>query len=259
MAAEKPDQLVQSLDRALDILEKIVYADKAIGITELSNSLGLHKSTVYRLLATLAYRGYVQQDYENPRYKVGIKLLEIGNIALDRLEIRKEIRPLLEELMTLSGETVHLGILDKGEVVYIDKVESPQTIRMYSSIGKRAPVHCTGLGKALIAFLPPAEINNIIQQKGLKGYTSNTITDKEEFLKHLYEIRLKGYSMDNIEHEEGIRCVAGPIFDHRGEVVAAVSIASPVMRVTEEKVQEYIKLIKEYTKRMSSVLGYTGL
>lgn len=252
---KKPEQLVKSLDRALDILEKIVQSEEELGVTELSNSLGLHKSTTYRLLATLAYRGYVSQDPKNNKYTPGIKLFEMGNMALNRLELRKEVRPFLTQLMHETGETVHLGILEDNEVIYIDKVESSQTIRMYSKIGKRAPVHCTGLGKVLLAYSPEDKVREIINE-GLTPFTRQTITDEEAFREHLKEIKIQGYALDNGEHEDGIRCVAGPIFDHTGEVIASFSISGPTMRVTEEKVGEYIQLIKSYSSKMSRALGY---
>ncbi|WP_127015303.1 IclR family transcriptional regulator [Anoxybacter fermentans] len=251
----KPVQLVQSLDRALDILEKIVEAEDGLGVTELSKSLELHKSTIYRLLATLAYRGYVRQDPKNEKYKVGIKLFELGNLALNKLELRREVRPFLEELMSRTGETIHLGILDNDEVVYIDKVESPQTIRMYSKIGKRAPVHCTGLGKVLLAYSSSEVIDKVIE-KGLRAYTENTITDVDAFKKHLEEIRRQGFAIDNVEHEEGIRCVAGPIFDYSGNVIASFSISGPTMRVTEEKIPDFAQLVRDYSKKMSRALGF---
>ncbi|AZR74760.1 IclR family transcriptional regulator [Anoxybacter fermentans] len=247
--------MVQSLDRALDILEKIVEAEDGLGVTELSKSLELHKSTIYRLLATLAYRGYVRQDPKNEKYKVGIKLFELGNLALNKLELRREVRPFLEELMSRTGETIHLGILDNDEVVYIDKVESPQTIRMYSKIGKRAPVHCTGLGKVLLAYSSSEVIDKVIE-KGLRAYTENTITDVDAFKKHLEEIRRQGFAIDNVEHEEGIRCVAGPIFDYSGNVIASFSISGPTMRVTEEKIPDFAQLVRDYSKKMSRALGF---
>ncbi|MCG8516122.1 MAG: IclR family transcriptional regulator [Halanaerobiales bacterium] len=252
---DKPDQLIKSLDRALNVLEKIVQADRALGVTELSNSLGMHKSSVYRLLATLAYRGYVKQD-KNSGYRVGIRLLELSNLVLGKLELRREIKPLLEELMEKSNETIHLGIIDNGEAVYIDKVEPSQTIRMYSSVGKRIPLYCTGIGKVLLAFTAPAEMEKVIARIELKAFTPSTITDQLKFKAHLVEIREKGYALDNVEHEEGVRCVAGPIFDHQGNLTAAFSISGPVMRMTEERLPETIELVKEYTGKMSAVLGY---
>lgn len=254
----KPDQLVQSLDRALNILEKIVKSDDGLGVTELSNSLGLHKSTTYRLLATLAYREYVKQDSKNDKYKVGIKLFELGNLALNKLEVRNEVRPFLEELMAKTGETIHLGVIDDSEVVYIDKVESPQTIRMYSEVGKRAPVHCTGLGKVLLAYSSLEVIDKFIEENGLPAYTNNTITEVDIFKKHLDKIRRQGFAIDNVEHEEGIRCIAGPIFNYKGNAVASFSISGPTMRVTEDKISDFVELVRAYSKKMSRALGFIG-
>lgn len=207
------------------------------------------------MLVTLEYRKYVKKDPVNNKYKAGIKLFELGNLAINKLEVRSEVRPYLEELMTNTGETIHLGILDDNEVVYIDKVESPQTIRMYSKVGKRAPAHCTGLGKVLLVYSSPEVIDKFIEENGLPAYTNNTITEADVFKKHLDKIRKQGFGMDNVEHEKGIRCVAGPIFDYTGNIVAAFSISWPTMRETEDKISNFIQLVQTYSKKISRALG----
>ena len=258
-ANKKPDQLVQSVDRALNIIEKLVQINKGVGVTELSNSLGLHKSTVHRLLATLNYRGYVSKDKQNNNYKVGLKLFEIGSIVINNLDLRKEVKPYLEEMMEKTNETVHLGILDQNEVVYIDKVESPETIRMYSKVGKRAPTHCTSLGKVLLAYSEEDIIKETIYNNELNKYTENTLVDPDELRKHLDIIKKCGYAKDNEEHEEGIRCISGPIFNYNGDVIAAFSIAGPNIRMTEEKIENLKGLVIDYSAKMSAAFGYNQL
>ncbi|MGM0409965.1 MAG: IclR family transcriptional regulator [Bacillota bacterium] len=252
---KKPNNLVKSVDKTLNILEKLVQSENSLGVTEISNSLGLHKSTVHRLLSTLEYRGYVKKD-KNNRYSVGIKLLEIGSKSLNKSDIRNEIKPYLEELKNETKETIHLGILDNYEVIYIDKVESPKTIRMYSSIGKRAPVHCTGLGKCLIAFSNQNYIDDFLQNTNLKKYTQNTITEKGKFRQHLSIIREQGYSIDNEEHETDIRCISGPIFNHKGAIIAAFSISGPANRMTLERIKKLKSLVLNYSKNISAVFGF---
>ena len=247
---------VQSVERALSILEYISGSPDGVSISELSRELGLHKSTIHRILSTLVERGFVRNDEKNRRYKPGFKLFEIGSLVLNNLELRKEVHPFLEELKEKTGETIHLGILDEYEVLYIDKVESPQTIRMYSMIGKKAPLHCTGLGKTLLAFSSPSLLDEVVEKKGLKKFTNNTITEKEKLREHLKEVRERGYAIDDSEHEREIKCVAGPIFDYNNQLIAAFSISTPITRITKERMDYFIKLVLEYSERISKSLGY---
>lgn len=252
----KPNQSVQSLDRALDILERLVEADEPVGVTELSNSLALHKSTVYRLLSTLRYRGYVEQDIKTNNYKIGLKLFELGSIVLHKMDLRTQVKPFIENLMQETKETIHLGIFDDYEVVYIDKVESSETIRMYSKVGRRVPAHCTSLGKVLLAFAPEEVVRKTIESKGLPNFTETTITDPDSLQVHLKKIRELGYSIDNEEQERNIRCIAGPIFNYDGTILASFSISGPVIRMTESRVQELAELVKQYSGKISAAFGY---
>ncbi|GAB6180025.1 IclR family transcriptional regulator [Desulfotomaculum defluvii] len=249
-------QTVQSLERALKILEVLGSYQKGLGVTELAHEVDLHKSTVHRLLATLAQRGFVEQDSDTERYKLGLKIIELSNKMLTNMEVRQEARPFLEELMQFANEVVHLCVLRQGEIVYIDKVECPSTIRMYSQIGRRGPIHSTGVGKAILAFLPQEEVVKMLKEKGMPRKTPNTITDIDEMIKHLAEIRLQGYSIDEVENELGIRCVAAPVWDHSGQVIASISIAGPESRVTRERVPELAAKIKEAGLKISYRLGY---
>lgn len=248
-------QVVQSLDRALNILEVLGNNPKGLGVTDLSHEVDLHKSTVHRLLMTLAQRGYVEQDKETDKYKLGIKIVELSSKILSNMELRNVARPFLEELMEIANEVVHLCVLREGEIVYIDKVEFP-SIRMYSQVGRRAPVHCTGVGKAILAYLPQDKVINILKTKGMPAKTPNTITNLTDMLSHLQEIRQLGYAVDEIEHELGIRCIAAPIFDHTGEVMASISIAGPESRLTKERVPKLAPIVKDFAFKISQRLGY---
>ncbi len=251
------NQTVQSIDRAMMLLEELARHVDGCGVTHLSKLTGLHKSTVHRLLYTLMTKEYVMKDSETDKYYLGMKILYLGSSILDRLDVRKIAKPFAEELCHNSDEVVHLSILDNGEAVYIDKFESPnKSIRMYSQIGKRVPLHCTGVGKVLMAWLPEKEIEYILNSKGMKAFTKNTITDIKIMKKHLEEIKNKGYATDEIEHEEGIRCVAAPIFDLRGKVVAAISVSGPVLHVTKERMPELIEEVLKTSRAISHQLGY---
>ena len=254
MSFQKPEQLVQSIDRAFDILEVLVENSDGLGVTEISQKLNIHKSTVYRLLSTLQYRGYVKKD-NNDKYKIGLKLFEVGSKVIDNIDLRSEVNPYLREIMRISEETVHLGILDDNQVVYIDKVESQNTIRMYSKIGRRNHASSTSLGKVLLAYSDKEVVEQVINEEGLKKLTENTITEENEFYKHLSQIKQQGYAIDDEEQEYGIRCIAGPIFNHKGDIIAAFSISGPVMRMTHEKVDSLKEVVKEYSNKISKALG----
>lgn len=256
MSRNKPNQLIKSLDRALNILELIVGNEKGMGVTEISRELDIHKSTVYRLLDTLKFRGYLEKNEDNHKYIAGIKLFEISSKVLNDIDSRIRVRPYLKELMQKTEETVHLGILDDGEIIYLDKVESTATIRMYSQVGKRAPVYSTSLGKTIMAHLPEAEVREILEEKGMEPQTENTITDVDEFLSHLEKVKKQGYAVDDEEQEKEIRCIAGPIFNHQGDVVASFSISAPINRMSKERLEELSSLVVKYSKKMSRSLGY---
>lgn len=254
MDKTQPVQYVQSIGRALDILECLAKSDRSMGVTELGERLGLHKSTVYRLLATLVYRGYVEQD-EDERYNIGLKFFEISGSVLNKMDIRKKVKPYLIKLQQETRETIHLGILDGDEVVYIDKEKSTETIRMYSEIGKRVKAYCTSLGKVLLAY-KGIDLAELYKKGSLIPYTENTIVDLELLKEHLAEIREKGYAVDNEEQERDIRCVGGPIFDYKGDIVAAFSIAGPSTRMTEKRLEELSRKVLEYSQKISHSLGY---
>ncbi|WP_208590533.1 IclR family transcriptional regulator [Gracilibacillus suaedae] len=248
---------VQSVERTLSILEILSAHPEGLSIANLSKELSLAKSTVHRLLSTLMTNGYVQQDEQTGHYRLGIQCLVLASSLLNQLDIRKVAKEALHNLAKSSGEVVHLCIHDNNEVVYIDKVESDQTLRMYSQIGRRALMHCTGVGKALLSGFTQEQLDHLIAEKGLPKFTETTITDKANLQKELREIQDRGYAIDEQEHEKGIRCIAAPIYDHDGNVVAAISIAGPADRVTKERVKEDLaQAILTQSKQISAKLGY---
>ena len=254
---KKSFSTIQSLDRAFLLLEELAKHKDGCGITHLSSLTGLHKSTVHRILNTLAFKGYIEKNSKTDKYSLGINLLHLSSAILDRMDVRKIARPLLEDLCYNTGEVVHLSILGTGEAIYIDKVENPnKNIRMYSQIGKTLPLHCTGMGKILLAWLPTEEVEIILKTYGMKAYTKNTITDIEKMKEHLKTIKEKLYTIDEIEHEEGIRCVAAPIFDNKGAVIASVSVSGTIMYVTKDRLPEIIKKVTAAADEISYRLGY---
>ncbi len=253
---QKKQTSVQSVDRALLIIDLLEQNPEGIGVTELSNQMKLAKSTVHRILVSLQNKGLAKKLELTDKYILGLRFIELGGQVVGSLNVRSISEPLLKELSEKTGETVHLGIIDEGEVVYIDKIERTSNIRMYSRIGVRAALHCTGIGKAMLAYLPKEEVEKNIIKSGLKPYTPNTITTRTAFWKEMELIRKQGFSTDNEEHEPGICCTGSPIFNHDNKVIAGISIAGPQIRMNGEKLENCKKLITIYAKEISKRLGY---
>ncbi|MDQ0338258.1 DNA-binding IclR family transcriptional regulator [Caldalkalibacillus uzonensis] len=250
--------IVQSVDRALTLLECLAEETDGLGVTELSNRLDLPKSTISRFLKTLLERQYIRQNPKTGRYQLGLRILYLYGSLMDHLDVRKVALPYLEALCRETNEVIHLCVRDGAEVVYVEKVESETTIRMHSKVGNRVLMHCTAVGKVLLSELEEDEVAGIISRKGMPRKTENTITDLNKLLTELSAVRSQGYAIDDIEHEEGIRCIGAPIRNHAGQIVAAISISGPTFRMTKERVEQELSLtIKYYAQLISSQLGYT--
>lgn len=251
-------EVVQSVDRTLSILELLSNYNDGLGITEISGMIDLHKSTVHRLLGTLIYKGYVIQDTSTNKYKLSLKLYELGSKRIAGMDILKSSKPYTEKLMKTVNEVVHLVIRDDNDIVYIDKVEADNTIRMASTVGRRSPLYRTSVGKAMLAYLSEEEIEEVWRNSKIEKLTEYTITDLEEFKKELKEIKEKRYAIDNEENELGVRCIGAPVFNHNGKVEGAISISGPTIRVTRERIEEFAVEVKKYADLISKELGYRG-
>ena len=248
--------LVQSVDRTLTILEVLSDYSDGLGITEISERVNLHKSTVYRLLSTLTYKGYVVQDEESSKYKITFKLFELGSKKVDKLDLLKSSKPYTKMLMESVNEVVHLIIREDNEIVYVDKVEANNTISMKSRIGNRAPMYCTATGKAMLAFLPEEEVLKIWKSSKIIRLTENTITDFILYKKELQEIKKIGYAIDDEENEMGVKCVGAPILNIKGDVAGAISVSGPIHRITEDKMDFISKEVIKYANMISEEIGY---
>jgi DNA-binding IclR family transcriptional regulator len=246
--------LLRSVTNALAVLEAFSAERPELGVTELSQALGLGKSTVHRLLASLAARGYVRKNPHTERYCLGLKTFEVGARAAGRGAVREIAAPLLRDLMLATKETVHLGVLDEWDVVYIDKIESDQPLQMYSRVGRRAPLHCTALGKALLAFQPDEFVERLVRRR-LRAYTPVTLTDPTALRKELERVRRAGYALDNEEFAAGLRCIASPLRDHTRRVVASLGIAGPGVRFGDERLPRLAALVREAAAGASAALG----
>ena len=249
--------LNNSVEKAFVILEFLANKADPIELSALSRALSINKSTAYRYLTTLESLGYVIKDADTSCYTLGSKALWLASKFLNNLDLRTQAHPILRKLSDETGETVHLAYLDNFEVVYVDKIDGKSPVKMASRIGNRMPAHCTGLGKALMAFLPETEWQKYIDRVGLKYHTRNTITQPKEFFDHLRMIRERGYSIDNSENEEGIRCVALPVRNHEGKVIAAISIAGWVISMTPDRDETLARIGQKYSQLISEKLGLT--
>jgi DNA-binding IclR family transcriptional regulator len=247
---------VQVLDRALAILDVLSADGPDLSLGEISGKLELHKSTAHRLLMVLERHKFIERNAVSGRYRLGLKLFELGTKAVSQLDLRERARPFLEKLVLETSETVHLCVLDDSEVVYLDKVEPTRSVRMATSVGRRNPMHCTAVGKAIMAYLPDAEVEAIIHRQGMKSMTPNTITNFLELKNELSTIRQRGYSIDNEEIEEGVRCVGCVVRNFSGDPLAAISVSGPAFRVTQAKVAGLALPVMAAAHGLSSELGF---
>ena len=238
----------QSVDRALVMLEELGEGERRLG--DLAQTLGTHKSTVLRILQTLDARGFVRRT-DNGAYRLGVRVIELGADALAELDLRSAARAGLERIAAVAGETVHLAILDRGRVVYVDKVESVHPVRMYSRVGATAPVHCTGVGKVLLAFTPEDRWPELEFDR----FTEHTILDMDSLRTAAERIRRRGWGVDEREHEDTIRCIAAPAFDVNGDAVAAISVSVPASRMSRKELDGYASELLEAAGMITRALG----
>jgi IclR family acetate operon transcriptional repressor len=246
---------VQSVDRTLDVLESLASRRGATGISELSGLVGLHVSTVHRLLATLVDRGYVRQDPESSRYHLGSRIFTLASAADLHLDLRLVARPYLERLMRASGETANLVTASENEVVYLDQVASMHLVKMFTASGMRAPLYCTGTGKVMLAF-KGGDFALPVLGTPMRRFTARTITTAAALENELGAIRKRGYAVDNEEMEDGVRCLAVPVFDRRRECVGALSISGPTTRMTADRVERLAVTARQIGEELSRQLGY---
>ena len=248
--------IVQSVERTFDILEVLSREKDGLGLTDIGKKVGLHKSTVFRLLSSLAGKGYIEKNPKTVNYRLSVKFVELCSTFLNNLELKTEALPFLKKLASLTTQAVYFAILDGWEAIYIEKVETFESIRKYNIIGKRAPSYCTALGKSLLTGLNEDEIRERFQGVKLTAITSNTITGLERLIQEVDLVRERGWSEDNEEYEEGLRCIASPIFDYRNCVIAAVSTSGPKNIIAEERTGEIAQYVVEAARDISKRMGY---
>lgn len=243
----------QSLERGLTALSELAAGPHTLD--QLAEALGVHKSTALRLLRTLEANRFVRREGGH-YYRLGSALFDLANRALEDIDVRSAARPHLVELGAATGHTIHLATLEDDQVVYIDKVDSNHPVRMYSRVGKRAPVHCTAVGKVLVAEWPRDEREKVADRLSYPQLTANTITGPQDFLAELDTVRDRGYAVDRGEHEDFIHCIGAPIHDSGGETVAALSLSVPQVLLDFDGLMALVDDLLHAARAASAELGW---
>lgn len=257
-AARGPCYHIQVLDRTLDILNVLAEVNQSLGPAELARRVSLHKTTTHRLLMALEHLGFVRREPRQGKYGLGVKLFELGSRAVARFELRERAEPFLRRLVDETRETAHVCVLDGTEMVSIANVEGTWTMRSPSTVGRRTPVYCTSVGKAVIAFLSDDVLDQLIERLTLKPFTPRTLVTLAALKAELARVRDRGFAVDDEEIEQGLRCVGAPIRNHTGLVVAAISVAGPAFRLTDQRLPETARAVKAAARDISREMGYSG-
>jgi len=257
MRALERDYAIEAVSRALRAVEALAQANDGLGAGELARALGLPRNTAFRLLYTLEKHGYVRQDPGSKKYLLGIRLFELGNAVFRSTDLSVLARPVLQALLERFQETVNMAVLHDDSLVYIMRLESSRSLRTSSAIGGRVPLHSTALGKAILAFLPDAQLAGLIGKERLPALTSKTITDPRQLHRELEFVRQRGYALDHEESVEGVCCLGAPIFDRSGSVAAAVSISGPLQRLKDSAKREEVgQALVQAAHDVSRRIGY---
>ncbi|MEW6444276.1 MAG: IclR family transcriptional regulator [bacterium] len=253
---DKSNYIIQSVAHALDVLEEFKGDAIELGVTELSKKLKLHKNNIFRLLATLEARGYIEQNRSTENYRLGLKSLELGQTFIRQMGLLRQARPTLERLAEKANETAYLAIMRNQDVIYLDVVEANQTVRVASRVGLRLPTYCTAVGKVLISSDSEEEIRKRLPEQIVK-MTPKTIVDSKSLVDQLKKVARQGFALDDEEFEEGVRCIAAPVRDYTGNIVAAISISGPAMRMPDKKISdELAPAVRDASEEISRRLGF---
>lgn len=252
---DKQPDAVSSVLKVFGILQAL-GEEREIGITELSQRVMMSKSTVYRFLQTMKSLGYVSQEGETEKYALTLKLFELGAKSLQNVDLIRIADVQMRELSNHTREAIHLGALDEDSIVYIHKIDAQYNLRMYSRIGRRNPLHSTAIGKVLLAWRERAEVEQILSQIAFTRSTPNTLTDATTLLSLLDQVREQGVGEDIEEQEEGLRCIAVPVFDRFGVVTAGLSISFPSIRYSDDARADYVKRLHTAARNISEQMGY---
>lgn len=246
---------VQSLVRALRLLQEVADAGDGITLTEVANRVGLPVSSAHRLLSTLQLEGFVRFDGERTLWFVGVKAFTVGNAFLRARDLVQVARPYMRGLMEQCDETVNLAVEDGGQIIYLAQIECRQMMRALASPGARVPMHSSAVGKVLLAYMPPSAQAPMLEKMKLERFTANTITGRDRFAKTLVEIRKLGFGFDDEEHAIGLRCIAAPIFNEAREAIAGISLSGPAARVTDRRFKELAGMVQRTARVITREFG----
>jgi DNA-binding IclR family transcriptional regulator len=253
---EKSNYIIQSVSHSLDVLEQFSGDAEELGVTELSKRLKLHKNNVFRLLATLESRGYIEQNRATENYRLGIRCLQLGQAYVQHMGLLRQARPIMSDLVRQARETTYLAVLRRSAVVPVEVVEADRPVRIVSPLGEALPLHCTAAGKAYLAFEQEEDIRSLLAD-GLPRFTDKTITDRQALVTQLRAVAATGYAVDLGEHVDDIRAVAAPVRDYARNVVGALAVAGPAARLTPERIEkEVAPLVLKAGRELSVRLGF---
>jgi DNA-binding IclR family transcriptional regulator len=249
---------LKSVRKAFAIVTYLASRTEPCSFTQIRSALKLGKATAHRFLATLEDLGLVNRSANSGQYRLGLAAIRIGVAAGNQIELRRELRPYLRDLMERTGETANLVILDGTRPVFIDNVESPQNLRLLSRIGRRTHPYCTSVGKALLAYMKPEELETILAAEPFERRTERSIMGRESLLKELRRVRAQGYAVDDEESESGAQCIGAPLLDHTGRAIAALSISGPASRISRSDHPRIGRIVREVAERARRALGFAG-
>lgn len=254
---EKSNYIIQAVAHALDVLEQF-HGDGELGVTELSKRLKLHKNNVFRILATLESRSYIEQNRATENYRLGTRCLQLGQSYIQHMGLLRQARPIMSEIVKTCHESSYVAVIRKGQVVPLDVVESDQAVRIISHVGEALPLHCTAAGKVHLAFEPLEEVQRDLPEE-LTQYTDTTIVDRRALLEQLKTIATSGYALENCEYQQDVRTVAAPIRDYTRTVVGSVAVSGPAYRMSPERIEkEFAPIVLQAGRELSTRLGYNA-
>ncbi len=246
----------RSLAKALSLIETLAASPRPLTAVQLNQTLKITRPTVYRILKTLVQRGFVIREEGGAAYRLSFKLLELGHQVLGRTDLLEAVKPVLRKLNGCCRETAHLAVPEDGQMVYLDKLEGSGPFCTQSRLGRSVPMHCTALGKAVLAFFPPPRTRAILARQGMPRYTPRTIVTASAMEREFARIRRQGYAIDDVEFEDGVRCVGAPIFDHGGNPIAAISVSAPASRMPLVRAHEVGGLVRDGVATISRAMGW---
>jgi DNA-binding IclR family transcriptional regulator len=252
----KDTKTIGSVIKAVEVLEELAKSEDGLGVTEISNRLNYGVSATYHLLNTLKQCNIIEQDKKTKKYRIGFELFRICGMAKRQNALASLAQPYLDKLREMVGETSNLVVLDGNEVIYIAQSESTKLLKLFTQLGAKVPFYCTGGGKAILSYQPKKVQDLVLNNTNFIKFTGNTLSDINELVRELDIIRQQGYAMDNEEREEGVTCIAAPVFDCYGEAIASISISGPTYRLKEKGITTIIKNVTDTAKELSESLGY---